>query len=253
MRTETLLIPDRFRGPPMSGNGGYVCGLLAEKLWQCQAAQTRQQPHLAVEVTLRSPVPLDQPLQLQLDADQAQLLYVDKLVADARLCELQMEIPTPPTWDQAWAQRAASTSLIEVFPGRKGIHPTCFCCGAELAPEDGLHVYAAPIPGFHGVAAAWQPHANFGDAEGWLPPEHIWTALDCPGMGAFVADNLRVGLLGRMAARIVKPVNVRDRNLVIGWPISIEGRKHFAGTAVFNGAGELCAYAKATWIGGPKA
>jgi hypothetical protein len=28
-----------------------------------------------------------------------------------------------------------------------------------------------------------------------------------------------------------------------------EGKKYFAGTALFNASNELCAYAKAVWIG----
>ena len=29
---ETMTIPRRFRGPPNSGNGGYVCGMLARHI-----------------------------------------------------------------------------------------------------------------------------------------------------------------------------------------------------------------------------
>jgi hypothetical protein len=35
---------------------------------------------------------------------------------------------------------------------------------------------------------------------------------------------------------------------VIGWHISSEGRKHEAGTALFDEDGELCGRAKAVWI-----
>ena len=39
----TMTIPHRFRGPPNSGNGGYVCGMLARNIAG------------AAEVTLRAP------------------------------------------------------------------------------------------------------------------------------------------------------------------------------------------------------
>ena len=38
---ETVRIENQFRGPPDSGNGGYVCGLLAEHIDGC--AQVRLQ------------------------------------------------------------------------------------------------------------------------------------------------------------------------------------------------------------------
>ena len=46
----SIIISKRYRGPPNSGNGGYVCGRLAR--------------HIAggAEVTLRAPPPLDKPL-----------------------------------------------------------------------------------------------------------------------------------------------------------------------------------------------
>ena len=49
---ETMTIPHRFRGPPNSGNGGYVCGMLARQIAG------------AAEVTLRAPPPLETKLDL---------------------------------------------------------------------------------------------------------------------------------------------------------------------------------------------
>jgi hypothetical protein len=39
-----------------------------------------------------------------------------------------------------------------------------------------------------------------------------------------------------------------ERCVVIGWSLGDEGRKHYAGTALFTGDGELLARAKSTWI-----
>jgi len=44
---QTMTIPRRFRGPPNSGNGGYVCGMLARQIAG------------AAEITLRAPPPLE--------------------------------------------------------------------------------------------------------------------------------------------------------------------------------------------------
>jgi hypothetical protein len=35
---------------------------------------------------------------------------------------------------------------------------------------------------------------------------------------------------------------------VIGWALGHDGRKHYTGTAIFDGFGELCGRAIATWI-----
>src|SRR3981081_2968205 len=48
----SIIIDKRYCGPPNSGNGGYVCGRLARHI-----------PGGA-EVTLRSPTPLDKPLDV---------------------------------------------------------------------------------------------------------------------------------------------------------------------------------------------
>jgi hypothetical protein len=36
--------------------------------------------------------------------------------------------------------------------------------------------------------------------------------------------------------------------VVVGWPLGQEGRKRFAGTAVFGGGGDVLGLARATWI-----
>ena len=46
----------------------------------------------------------------------------------------------------------------------------------------------------------------------------------------------------------MEKVKVGEPHIVIGWPISEEGRKFFTGTAIFTKEGKLCAAAKATWI-----
>ena len=55
--TDSLVIASRFCGPPDSGNGGYVCGLIAGYL------------DGPAEVTLRKPPPLETPLTVERDGD----------------------------------------------------------------------------------------------------------------------------------------------------------------------------------------
>ncbi len=243
-----IIIPARFRGPPESGNGGYVAGAIARCFPPARSGEDA-----AIEVTLRAPIPLDTPMSVVREADQLRIIMGDLLIAEARPCQLDMQVPQPPSFAAAFAATADSPSFYADFnsliPNGTGFHPVCVCCGADVPADAGLHVYAAPVAGFAGVAAAWRPHPDFADGSGSLPSEIIWTALDCPGQFAYLVDGIRTGLLGRMTARITRPVPAREDLVVIGWRLHVERRKHFAGTALFDAAGNLCAFAEQTWIG----
>lgn len=208
----------------------------------------------AAEVTLRAPVPLDPPLAVEESAEQLRVLDGERLIAEARHTTLAVEVPEPASYDEALAARPTSLSLRAGFhpwlaAERLGIHPICFCCGAELAPNQGLHVYAAAVPGKQQVAAAWVAPSAYAADGGTLPAAIVCAALDCPGQFAWHAEGVRTGMLGRLAARIEKPVRAGERCVVIGWTMGSEGRKFYAGTALFNERRELCAYAKAVWVG----
>jgi hypothetical protein len=251
MSDNQIVIAAKFRGPPNSGNGGYVSGVFADALTRgVHNLPTRG----AVEVTLRAPTPLDQPLSTQREGESLFIRHGDTLVAQAIITTLQMAVPTPATWDEAMAVREQSYSfpvgINSLFKTPlRGVHPICFCCGAELAATDGAHVYSAPLNSKGQVAAAWIPDASLADGSGIVRPEMIWTALDCPGQMAWRAEGTQTGMLGRLTARIEKPVHAGEKCVVIGWTMGNEGKKYFAGTALFNLANELCAYAKAVWIG----
>ena len=244
MRT-TVEVAQRFQGPPGTGNGGYVSGMLASHLSDSIAAR-------GVEVTLRAPTPLDVSLELISEASHIAAYSGDLLIGEATPVELNLPVPTPPSYAQALAAQPYSAALDpqmeNIVPGGMGFHPVCFCCGADVPEGIGLRVFAAPVAGFEGVAAAWQPHGAFRDDAGVLPTPIVWAALDCPGQFAYLAANVRTGLLGRMTAKILAPA-VGDAFVITGWRIAIEGRKHFAGTALFNADGECCAYSKQVWIG----
>ncbi len=247
---ESIIVPARFRGPPESGNGGYVAGLLAERFSEPRSPSEDS----AIEVTLRAPTPLDQAMTLlQPNEDSLQLILGETLIAEARRTTLAQTIPTPPGFSAALAAQEDSPSFLEhanpLLPTRRGFHPICFCCGADVDAEEGLHVYAAPVDGFDGVAAAWQPSPVFADSDGLLPTHILWAALDCPGQVAYLASGIRTGLLGRMTGRILKAVPVEQELTVIGWCIEVERVKHFAGTALFDATGDLCGYSRQVWIG----
>lgn len=246
---ETVVIPARFRGPPNSGNGGYVGGMVAGLLDAPYGGAEG-----AVEATLRAPIPLDTPLTVERDGVHALRLTRDgQLVVEARCSPLSLELPALPALAAARAAREDSPSFYRdvnpLVPGGTGFHPVCVCCGADVADDEGLHVYAGPVPGFAGVAAAWRPHPGLATEGGVLPAEIVWTALDCPGQFAWMVDGVKTGLLGRMTARLLAPVPADRELLVRGWCIGAEGRKYFAGTALLSADGTVHAFARQVWIG----
>ena len=82
--TDALTIPAFFNGPPSSGNGGYTCGRVAE-LVDAEVA----------EVSLRSPPPLDTPLELERDGERVLVRDGDTLVAEAAPGEPFVDVPDP--------------------------------------------------------------------------------------------------------------------------------------------------------------
>jgi hypothetical protein len=220
---ETIVFPRRFNGPPGSANGGYASGRIAALL------------DAEAEVTLRRPPPLDSPLAVVRADDRVQIRDGETLVAEARPLEWELDVPDPVPVDEAERARKRFTGF------HRHAYSTCFTCGPDRS--DGLAIFAGPVDGREAVAAPWLP------PDGEIPDEIVWAALDCPG-GWAVDEFGREGvLLGRLAARIVTPVTGGETFVVMGWPAGEpEGRKRYAGSALFTADGELVACARSTWI-----
>jgi hypothetical protein len=215
-----VIIPPRYNGPPASANGGYACGLVSEALGG------------GFEVTLRRPPPVG----VDLDLIGHELRLGDEVIAEARrLTAPILDSPEPVSVEDA---RGASKG----YPGfEHHAYPTCFVCGPDR--DDGLRIFPGPVAGREGegvVASLWTPQE--------VRPEIIWAALDCPS-GWAVDDFGREGVvLGRMGA-ILRAIPESGREaVVIGWPIGQDGRKRYAGSALFDDAGTLLAAARSTWI-----
>ena len=227
-----VVIESRFQGPPMMGHGGYVAGLLAERV---------EGP---VQVTLRRPIPLDVPLDLvDLDGGRVELRRGDELLVEAEPSTLDLDVPPAPTLAAARAAEAGSPSHYE---GR-GVHPTCFGCG--VGRDNGLRVFVGPVTveGSEQVAGTWDT-APFTDPDGTVARRWVLAALDCPGAFAFISREVGAGLLGRIVFEQRREVPPGRETIVTGWQIGTDGRKLFAGTALFDDAGILLAAARATWF-----
>ncbi|MGH3047036.1 MAG: hypothetical protein ACRDNC_08555 [Gaiellaceae bacterium] len=230
MDKEAILIRERFRGLPDSGNGGYVCGLVAQMIGE------------AAQVTLRRPPPIGRPLAVRRSEDGA-LAILDgaEVVAEGVSADVEVEVPEPVGFrDAIEAARRYRGFALHPFP-------MCFVCGPERDEGDGLRIFPGPVAGRRIVAAPWTPDQTLGGADGRVRPEFLWAALDCPGAFANGFPEIPM-VLGRLAARGMQAVEPGEECVVIGWSAGTEGRKHFAGTALFGNNGALRAVARATWI-----
>lgn len=99
------------------------------------------------------------------------------------------------------------------------------------------------------VASPWIPDASFTGDDGYVRPEFVWAALDCPGaMAVVLFSKIRRIMLGKLAVKIEDQVKHGERCVVTGWALGGKGRQLYTGTALFSEDGHLCAKAKATWI-----
>lgn len=224
-----MIIPARFNGPPGSGNGGYSAGVFS-RLVDGDA-----------EVTLRSPPPLETPMEVTHDDGRVLVHDGDTVVAEVRVSPFELELPTAPSIEQAEAAREGYLGY------RQHEFPTCFTCGT--ARQDGLAVHPGPVFGTGVVASPWTADDSLPSQDGVLLPEIIWAALDCPGAWATMRElTSDPVVLGRMAATIVAPVALGSTLVSYGWQMGAEGRKAYAGTAIADTRGRTVAYAKQVWI-----
>jgi hypothetical protein len=217
-----IVIERRFRGPNESGNGGYTCGLVAGFV------------DGPAEVTLRLPPPLDRPLDVVRDGDAVRVLDGGTLVAEAKPATVDVEPPAPPSFEEAEQAALPEGDLESPFP-------ECFVCGPHRAAGEGLRIFAGPLRD-GAVAAHWLP------AEPYTGPEFVWAALDCPGAYACGFGDRGVLVLGRLAARLEALPEAGERCVVVAWPLGDEGRKAYAGTALYGEGGRVLGVARATWI-----
>ena len=228
MIVENLTLDRRFRGPAQSGNGGYVCGRIA-----------RHVPGTAT-VRLAIPPPLATPLQVDVTEGVARLMADTTLVGEGRAAQLDIEPPAAVSFEEA-------TESSKQYHGfKQHTFPQCFVCGPQRQVGDGLRIFAGPTRRGDAVAAPWIVDASLGTP---VANDFLWAALDCPsGFALWSPLEGTTVVLGQLTASIRGEVKAGDKCVAMGWPLHVEGRKRFAGSAVFSEKGELLAVARAVWI-----
>lgn len=227
----TVRIERRYRGPPESGNGGYVAGLVAATLGGSNCT-----------VRLMAPPPVGEDLTLTAEATTASLMKGDEVIVSAASRPVDIDVPPPPSLEEARDAEPRFAGLTaHIFPG-------CFVCGPDRETGDGMRIFPGTLNDpAEQVAATWTPDASLADDNGLIRPEFVWAALDCPGYFA-LGETAGFALLGQMSATLHRSVTPDQTLIVTGWPIDSEGRKHRVGSAVHNSDGELLAAAEGVWI-----
>ncbi len=238
---SSVTIPAVYKGPPDIANGGYVCSLFAEYI------------DGVIDVMIKRPTPLDRELQIRTGGDGTYyLMDGDQMIIQAKPGVMDLTVPDAPSYEEA--VRAAQASLaVKPTPYTHvtghGIHPICFCCGADVPDGEGLKIHPGHVSGTNMVAAPWTPSLEHGDEQGYVRPEFIWTALDCPGAYAlWELTDSKPGFLGRLIGQIEKPLRCGEPCVVAAWPTGSDGRKLYTGTALFNAEGQIIGRSLATWF-----
>ncbi|MEJ7831847.1 MAG: hypothetical protein WKF79_02955 [Nocardioides sp.] len=232
-----LVVPQRFRGPASSGNGGWTAGALAERAG-----------HWTTTVQLRRPPPLEVMMSVATE-DEWTLASLDSTVI-ARACAAETE-PDPVAPVTADLARTAETA----YPGHHSHpFPTCFACGTRREEGDGLRIF--PGPAGDGVAATWTPHQSVAaDWHAYADPDGTrhaslpvtWAALDC--VGGWAGDlTERLMVLGTMTARVDALPAIGELHVLVGARRSAEGRKTLTSATLYDAAGRLVACAEHIWI-----
>ena len=234
---DAVVIPRRFNGPPESAHGGYACAVAAELL-DC-----------AAEITLRAPPPIERPMTVERVADGSVTIRDgETVVMQGRSATVELEVPETVTLAEAQAA-AEACPWLDRHP-----FPTCFGCGPQRGPGDGMREFPGPVEGRPGIwATPWVPDESLTDEAGEVRPVFTFAALDCPsGAGAIEAAGVHlsdhVHVLGRLTGQVLAPARMGEPHVVMAWPIRSDGRKRYGGVAIFSPSTALVAVAEALWI-----
>lgn len=225
-----MRVEARYAGFPGFALGGYVAGVLA----------AGSRPGGALEVRLLRPVEIG--TELERVADGTELRSEGERVATLQPTRLDLELPRTVTRAEAETASAACLGLEHHF------FAGCFCCGPGRPVGDGLRIFPGPVADAV-LAAPWRAGDLSGEAN--VPPEIVWSALDCPGIWAHVLVTTGTGekaVTGSLTVQQLRPAPARGTTLVLAWPIDHEGRKIRVGAALTTERGDLLAIARQTLI-----
>ena len=236
-----LTISARYTGPADSGNGGYVAGRVAEELLAHMGVPPVGEYSRWVEVTLRTPPPLDTPYEATLAETTLTVSAAGTVVAQARA----LDSPPPEPTVVAAVDTAVAREAERSYQGLSSHpFPTCWVCGP--ARVDGYHLQPGLVDAGR-TACLWHVTSDVAGDDGDVPAHAVWAALDCPGGWAALSTGI-VAVLGQISASVTTVPTAGEDCLVMGQLLGRDGRKVFTATTVYRADGSLSAQARATWI-----
>src|SRR5690606_23692028 len=131
---STLIVPTRFCGPPVSGNGGWTAGELAAHVEHgCPQDHGLRWP--AIQVRLSQPPPLAVEMPVVSSDEGTTVVNERGPVARATLVDDVIEPVAPVSYAEALA--------AETTYAGHAAHPfpTCFVCGPRREEGDGLRIF----------------------------------------------------------------------------------------------------------------
>jgi hypothetical protein len=234
MADSAIVIDRRYRGFEQVAQGGYTSGLLAGFL------------DGPARVRLRGAVPMERPLRVEEAPVGVALRDGAEVLAEATQTNLDLDPPLRLSVPEAEAASSA-------YPGhRNHPFPGCFCCGPGRDVGDGLRIFPGRVPGHDAVAAPWTPEEDLADERGFVRPEIIWAALDCPQLWALMhsapPDSTDRVVTASLEAELRSPAKAGESYAIIAWPSGGEGRRLFADAALLTETGEPVAVSRQTAV-----
>ena len=230
LMTTSIRLSGRENGPKGMSNGGFACGTFAGLVGG------------TAKVTLLQKVPLETDLTARISQNQAEVLTGERLIAVAEEVEpFVLEPPVRPTPAEAEAARNR-------HPLRGVRHPLsdCVVCGPER--RDGLGVTPGPLESDPDVLAAlFRPTSGYA-VNGLVRPAAVWGALDCSSYSAADYRARRFCLLGSLEGHQVRPIEVTESLVVVGWTRSAGTRSVQTASAMIDEDGAVVASARAVWV-----
>ena len=233
-----IRIDATHNGPSGSGHGGVTAGKAAELV----------DPWRAV-VRLHVPIPLETPLiPVGRPGGTVELRSRGVRVATARPLDRPLDVdrfePLPAEL-VAWAEQAWLGGAAGVNYG-----PTCFGCGPDRRPGDGLGLRPGPVAGYGVHATRWVPASS-----GEVPPWLVWAALDCAGAGPAMAacGPGEAAVTGELAVEIHQPIDGLLSWRLVSRQRRRSGRKVLTESALVDPDGRPVAVSVATWFKVPAA
>jgi hypothetical protein len=194
-------------------------------------------------VSLRAPPPVGRELRVVETEEGVELRDGDLLVAEGARAELDLEAAEPVDPERAAeASRAGYERWSAEHP-----FPTCFTCGPDRRPGDGLRLFPGPL-GDGRFAAPWIPAASLADDAGMVRAQYVWAAIDCPTSAPVAEWGGQASVLARLHGRIDHPIAADAPHAIVSWALGVDGRKKHAACAVFDADGRPVARSRALWI-----